>query len=287
MRVCLVQLKVARTDQPVQDRILHVESLIRKELQLADENKIDLIVLPETAFCSYCQPSAASALAVAQSQELFIKEWAKTFSSQVKAYLAFGYIGQSCTSRDGPRNALAVFGPDGELVHDRSKRFLYDSDLVWTAERSGGFEVVTLDLLPKKPRVMFAICNDINGKDFSDTEMDKYALARDALEHDAHLIVLSAAWCSAHPDSPPWAHDDDIVENSQVEYWLNRLKPLWGREVYFCCADLVGREKIPHRPGSKIKYCGSSCAISLKTQSLIKPALPTWKEATICVDIPL
>lgn len=282
MNVLLVQLQVAGVDETSEKRINHVEQIILSGLK---KDKVDLVLLPEMAFCSYCLPSATKASEIAREQEPKVRVWASRFALENKIYLAFGYLGLS-ESSGNPRNALAVYGPDGKLVHDQSKRFLYVSDEVWTDERAQDFGTVELSHIRTKPKVMFAICNDINAYDFTEEEMLSYPLARSCKESKAKILFLATAWCSAHPAMPAEAHDRPIVPSTQLEYWVDRLDPLIFEDLCFCAADLVGREAIP-RTNSFIRYCGSSCCLSLKEPAIVAGPLDTEKEGTLLAHIPL
>ena len=285
LEILLVQLKVAEVKIKVEDRINHIQALIAASLQNQQERRPNLILLPEAAFCSYCQPNASHALAVGREQEPAVKAWGRKIAIEFGCYIAFGYIGVEPV-RNTPKNALAVFAPDGTLIRDQKKRFLYVSDEVWTSEREASFQAVELSMLPTSPRVLFAICNDINAFDFSAEQMDSFPLASAVIQQRASLLCLSAAWCSAHPESPEAAHDEEIFVDDQVNYWLERLEPVLGKKVYFCSADLVGREQIPGK-SSRIKYCGSTCCLDLATQRLLKSPLNTSHEGCLYVSIPL
>ena len=283
MKVCLLQLKVAKSNEHIEQRLEHIEAILNSR----NEENIDFILLPETAFSSYCIPDPKSALKVAKEQETFIKSWGQNLAPKLKCYIAFGFIGLSKTTGYA-KNTLIVVSPSGVIIHEQTKRFLYDSDLNWTRERNSDFPVVELTELrgfTRPIRALFGICNDINGFDFSPEEMSKFALARAALDHKVDVLFLSTAWCSAHPDSPSWAHDQEVLPKAQLDYWLERLEPLIGSRCFFCVADLVGREPIPKRSPSKIRYCGTSCAINLKNSEIID-YLDTSTESALTLTLP-
>jgi predicted amidohydrolase len=283
MNVLLIQLQVAAIGEPVTDRISHVETWIRAGIDSKSSSTIHLVLLPETAFCSYCQPNEAAAKKIALNQELVIKQWASDLAKELKCYLAFGYIGIEIR-KNVPRNALAVYSPSGVLVRDQSKRFLYASDQVWTSEAEPEFRAIVLDQIAGTPKVMFAICNDIN----ADTpgELDLHPLANAFLKSGAKVLFLSAAWCSAHPDSPAMYHDAPVEIYDQLSYWKERLLPALKMPLYFCCADLVGREPIPNR-AARIQYCGTSCGVDLRTFRLLTKPLDTMREGFLVIAIPL
>ena len=116
LNILLVQLHVAPVKVNLDERIAHVEQLIHKGLK--DKPSVHLIVLPETSFCSYCQPDEASAWRVGLEQEGKVKAWGERIASELGCYVAFGYIGVERTTSK-PKNALALYAPSGKLVHDQ------------------------------------------------------------------------------------------------------------------------------------------------------------------------
>lgn len=276
MRVCLVQLEVCLSTTSVEDRLAHISSKLA-----AAGGGLDLILLPETAFSNYCISSESEALDKAQG-EPEIMAWAERAAVQHSCYLAFGLVG---ANKGKPENKLVVVSPTGRVVLEQTKRFLYYSDLKWTRACAPRFSAVELTL-PTAPhakvRVMFAICNDINGPDFK--EMDQFHLATAAVEQRVQVLFMSAAWCSAHPESPSAAHDAEITPSDQLEYWYGRLLPLVGSKCYFCVADLVGREPLDGL-GKRIRYCGTSCCVDMQTSKLLAPPCGTSGEQLLIADL--
>jgi len=235
---------------------------------------VDLIVLPEISFQPYLIANAASAIVDA---DLALRWAAKT----AQAHGAGVCVGCVREQRGKLYNSLLIVDPHGQLVATRDKHFLYVSDKAW-AEPGAPFAKVTLPWLGID--AMFAVCNDINGLTFDAEDMDKRALAHACAEQGVQLVVLSTAWCSAAPQDPAFMHDAAVNGAHIVEYWLSRLEPLIGSPTFFAAADRVGREAIPGFK-TRIQYCGTSCAISLREPRMCAAPLPTDQAGVAVVTL--
>lgn len=275
MRVCLVQLEVAYKEEEIGERLARITALITSNK--LEPGRTDLILLPETAFSNYCFTDAEQAAEKAKD-ESEVLQWAAAIAVQYKCYLAFGLVSSNSRTKL-PRNVLKLVDREGKVCHEQMKRFLYYSDLKWTQEHAQEFVCVKLQTLQGTSiRAMFAICNDINAAQYS--EMNQYALAKAALEANCQVLFLSAAWCSAHPQSPTRAHNAPITQIGQLEYWYERLLPLLGSKCHFCVADLVGREQLDLY-GKRIRYCGTSCCIDLETCKVLSVASTNREEVML------
>jgi protein N-terminal amidase len=81
-----------------------------------------------------------------------------------------------------------VVSPEGELVFNYRKTFLYDTDKNWAIE---GNEFGSFEILGK--RIGLGICMDINNKDFK-SEWTNYEFATFNVEKKNDIVILCSNW---------------------------------------------------------------------------------------------
>ena len=160
-----------------------------------------------------------------------------------------------------------MIAPNGEVLGNYRKTFLFCTDETWAME-GPGFWAGTLPLPPPldpvedefEVRVAHGICMDINNYQFLGP-WEAFEFANHCLRSDAQLIVMCNAWLE-----PPPAGDTSLPngENPRgnepnmqtMVYWADRLLPLVNddekRVVVF--ADRVGVE-------GTTKYAGTSTVL--------------------------
>ncbi|KAI9812231.1 MAG: Carbon-nitrogen hydrolase [Phylliscum demangeonii] len=230
---------------------------------------VDVLMLPELAFSGY---NHASRAAIAPSLEPttagLSTRWAIDTARRLACYVSVGYPEIACGD-GGERcyNAVVVVSPEGKVLVNYRKTFLYYTDESWATEGAGFFagEVERLG------QTAMGICMDINPYRFTAPWTD-YEFARHALASASSLLLLTMAWLTSEceavagpgagartkPSRPPPTQPD----GSTLSYWLERLGPLimgatGEREVVVAICNRCGQE------GSAI-YAGTTTVLGLK-----------------------
>lgn len=201
--------------------------------------------------------------------------WCQRHARRLNCMVLCGYIEREATNLNF-YNAMMVVSPQGELVCNPRKTFLYETDKLWATE-GAGFTTWHCPWLAKT--ISFGICMDINPYEFT-APFEDFEFATQVLEHDSDLVLFSCAWCD---------HDRDETETyPTLSYWATRLSPITRalkrrtfakKSCYFLCSNRTGEENGTY-------FVGASCAISLEEPALLAHASRT-EEKLLRVDIPL
>ncbi|KAK6522257.1 Carbon-nitrogen hydrolase [Arthrobotrys megalospora] len=245
----------------VQDNIHKADEILENALGIEDiQDKVDVLVLPELAFTGYVFDSKASIRPFLEPTTSGITtQWAQSTSRRLRCYTIVGYPelanGYRPPSRyprasdpfsetpievddedddriqDYSYNACVVTSPDGEVVTNYRKTFLYVTDERWSSEGSS-FGTITLTFpstpSPKSITLALGICMDINPYRF-EAPFGAYEFANHILSTGAQLAIVPMAWETkdAITDSQ-LQRLQKVRHNSTVNYWANRLEPLFG-----------------------------------------------------------
>jgi protein N-terminal amidase len=200
--------------------------------------------------------------------------WCQAQARRLNAMVMCGYV-EADAAHEHLYNAMMVLSPDGELVCNPRKTFLYETDKPW-ATAGDGFRTWHCPWLDKT--ISFGICMDINPNDFT-APFEAYEFGTHAAKHASDLVLLSCAWCDFEPP--------DVETYPTLSYWAERLSPiidaLRNREYakancYFLCANRIGSE-------NGTFFVGASCAMSLKEPALLAHA-GRREETVLHVEIP-
>ena len=137
------------------------ESASRLDALLASElDAAALIVCPEMALTGYVFPDAAHAARVAEPVMGRTLELASRGASRHGAYFAIGYPEAAPDGR--LYNAALLVGPDGGLIQNYRKRFLYEQDETWAQPGDGAYPLVETPF----GLLTCGICMDLNDDAF-------------------------------------------------------------------------------------------------------------------------
>jgi protein N-terminal amidase len=274
IRLGLLQINPEHGEK--QRNMERVRSLARR--CSVESRHVDLLLMPELALIGYMFTSRAAIEPLADCAH---GGETRAFCAQLCCEFNLGAI--TCgfarkTESGGIANSLLLTDRSGCLIALYDKAQLYHADKVWGAEEGARFCTVTLPFAPTV-KATLAICMDINPYNF-ENPWDEFELANHAKQHGASLVLMSSAWCSAHPE------DDEIVRNmvpdqsKTMEYWASRLEPLFGSKAIFAVADRVGRE-------SGVNFCGSSCLMQLASNPKLLGALGISEEGILVKQLPI
>ena len=224
LTVASVQLnpRIGRLDETIS----RVKSLLNKfKLELSRDNKgskrkkraPDLVVLPEFALTGYNFHSKKSILPYAfPTTESPTFKLAQFVSRDLNCYTVVGYPEHDLKT-DTLYNSAMVVSPEGDLVFNYRKHFLYDTDEEWSCEENpSGFQTFDLtfakcgrlvqregknseaNISTSEPidvtlRASIGICMDLNPYKFT-APFNDYEFATHCLDNDVELIICPMAW---------------------------------------------------------------------------------------------
>ncbi|KAH7459714.1 hypothetical protein PRNP1_010954 [Phytophthora ramorum] len=268
MRVAIVQYDPQLGQ--VQRNMEYVDKMVAS---LSREDKIDVLMLSEMAFTGYVFKSKAEVAEVAEvagQGQTF--NWCQRQARRLHCMVTCGYV-----EKEGEvlYNSMMVVSPDGELVCNPRKTFLYETDKSW-ATAGEGFCTWHCPWLNKT--ISFGICMDINPDDFK-APFAAYEFGSHALEHESDLILFACAWNDFEAQ--------DIEPYPTLSYWAQRLSPVIDTLVkgeyvkpncHFLCSNRIGTE-------NGTFFVGASCALSLKEPAVVAHAGRRTEEL-LRVEIP-
>ncbi|KAJ0397749.1 hypothetical protein P43SY_005606 [Pythium insidiosum] len=276
MRQFVTPQRVAAMRQEIPkiiDTLIHEHKMLAA-LEQRDEH-IDILMLSEMVFTGYVfqrKEDVEGVAEIASKGPTFA--WCQAKARRFRCLVTCGYV-----ERDEATallyNSMMVVSPEGELVCNPRKTFLYETDKLW-ATPGDGFKTWHCPWLDKT--IAFGICMDINPDDF-EAPFDRFEFATNAAEQRADLVLFACAWCDFEPES------DDTMPT--VNYWATRLTPIidalqkdaYGKpSCHFLVSNRIGTE-------NGTFFVGASCVISLKEPELL--ALAGRREETLLlVNVP-
>lgn len=298
MKIACLQFNPALGE--VKHNIEAAESL----LSSIQPGQIDLLVLPELAFTGYNFPSL-------KAIEPYLEEttkgqtttWAIQTARRLHCYVFAGYPE---TWTDANKfyptqtpmyfNSLVMVSPDGAVVANYRKSFLYYTDETWASEghlaNSPGsasalqnpFFIGKFEAEPGTDGVSLGkfgagICMDLNPWRFVCPWTD-FEFANTMLTHHVRLVVLSMAWLT-HRSEEDINAEPDAPDMETIAYWRERLVPFITskpqEEIIVVFANRCGAEgtaKVASvegevngaevEKGDRVCYAGSSCVMKFQ-----------------------
>ncbi|KAK6342077.1 Carbon-nitrogen hydrolase [Orbilia blumenaviensis] len=251
----------------VQDNIHKADEILGNALGIEDiQDKVDVLVLPELAFTGYVFNSKASIRPYLERTTSGITtQWAQSTSRRLRCYTIVGYpelaneyeppsrypkvtdpFSETPIDPDNDDqddniqkycyNACVVTSPDGEVLTNYRKRFLYATDERWASEGSQfGTTTFTFPPSPSSPSersitVALGICMDLNPYKF-EAPFENYEFANHILSSGAQLAIVPMAWETKEKFTDlQWKKAAKRMHHSTVNYWTMRLEPLFGTE---------------------------------------------------------
>ncbi|CAK3836416.1 N-terminal amidase [Lecanosticta acicola] len=262
----------------------------------SNQTNLDLLVLPEMAFSGYNFPNLEAIRPFLEpTAQGPTTQWAIKTATQRQCTVVVGYPEIATeTAADGSSatknyNSTVFVGPNGAVLANYRKSFLYYTDETWAAEgfrstpeQKPFFAAPIPSLLPHGGNVGHGICMDINPYQFQ-SDWRHYEFASTMLQANCKLVLLSMAWltrltpeaCAAEPERP---------DMETVAYWLERFWPFVDRQpaeaavVVFanrCGSEgkAVGAVRMPEHGeeieiGDRVAYAGSSCVMRFQGGSV-------------------
>ncbi|KAI5806481.1 carbon-nitrogen hydrolase [Peziza echinospora] len=252
----------------------------------AEPMDLDLLVLPEMAFSGYnfkslqeigfhLEPTAAGPSTV----------WARSIARRLRCFVSVGYPEYTSGPPSNPQamqrySSAVLVSPQGNVVTNYRKSFLFSTDETWATEGQGFFA----GDVPGIGNMAMGICMDLNPYKFL-APFEKYEFANHVLQSGAELVVLSMAWLTAAPPGSLMEHAQ-VPDADTLAYWVQRLQPLidhgniHGREITVVINNRVGTE-------GECNYAGTSVVLGI-TQGNVKVygCLGRATEDLLVCDVP-
>lgn len=240
-------------------------------LQEARPASMDILVLPELALTGYKYADRDDILPVVEAAGKGPSfEWAKNISQKLGCHTILGY-----PELDGSTiyNSAAIVSPQGDLVYNYRKTFLYETDEQWgcsepkpeTSRVPSNLQFATKLIPSLGVKVCLGICMDLNPYKF-EAPFSAYEFARAAYRGDASLIICPMAWLAS--DSPNLKSQDKPKnwrpapegepDSTCIQYWAQRMYPFIAepkpRKIGFVTCNRSGWEDNVHYAGSSSIY---------------------------------
>ncbi|KAK5167564.1 uncharacterized protein LTR77_007263 [Saxophila tyrrhenica] len=272
----------------VEQNISHATALI----SALKPGQVDLLVLNELAFTGYNFSSlAAISPYLEPTTSGPTTEWCIQTARYLQCHVIAGYpeIQTSpTTGKTAQYNSTVAVGPNGEVLANYRKSFLYYTDETWAAEGPNG-SATDPEMWSQTSRPFFigplgtlgtvghGICMDINPYRFMSPWTD-YEFASTMLSHDVRLVVLSMAWLT-HRLPQEIEGDPATPDMETVGYWRHRFAPFIAasldKDIVVVFANRCGIEGnrvgsvhvengMEIEEGDRVCYAGSSCVMKFQ-----------------------
>lgn len=216
--------------------------------------------------------------------------WAQATSRRLKCFTIAGY--PEISADDNKRYNSCIFvDPEGTVVTNYRKTFLFETDEKWASEGSGFFSgaldtsklrsAINFSTSPISINTSLGCCMDLNPYKFK-APFDDYEFANHVLANESNLVIVPMAWLSSRPDDITDLSDPEILT---LRYWIARLEPLLelreDREIIFVTANRTGDE-------CGVTYAGTSAVVGLKKgKVVVYKVLGVGEENLMHVDVPI
>lgn len=238
-----------------------LQSMEKVGKMLENQSHSDILVLPEMAFLGYTFNDKAEILPLLEepNSNYATFQWCSQQALRLSSYVFCGY-GEKTT--ENYYNSMMVISPEGQLIENCRKKFLYVTDKTWAVEGED-FKCIEIRKNTKIYKVGLGICMDINPYEFT-APFNKYELATFWKSQNIDLCVFCTNWTSSGPED----NSEDLLN-----YWVSRLVPLLESEksTYFIAADRIGTER-------GTSYMGTSCILKLGNRPQLLKSLDKVSE---------
>lgn len=253
----------------------------------SNQTNLDLLVLPELAFSGYNFPSLeAISPFLEPTSSGPTTQWAKKVARERGCTVVVGYPERDAEGRGF--NSTVTVGPDGNVLANYRKSFLYYTDETWAEEgflsnpEKQAFFAAPIPSLGGGENVGHGICMDINPYKFT-APWSSYEFATQMLQKNCRLVILSMAWLTRlSPEA--CALDPERPDMETVAYWLERFFPFVDSSpsdpIVVVFANRCGSEgtakgmvRMPEHGeeieiGDRVAYAGSSCVMRFQGGSV-------------------
>lgn len=222
-----MKLKVACVQ--INPKIGQIDANIKKVQQLVGRlQRVDMVLLPELAITGYNFPNRQ---AIEPYLELTTSgrstKLAKEILTKFECFTLIGYPEKDKEHDYNIYNSAVLTGPDGKVLYNYRKTFLYDTDVGFGCLENPDKDFSPLSLVVDKEYYLnrnpnkqyatvatnFGICMDLNPYQFT-APFNKFELALSCFANKARLILCPMAWLSTK--SPSISDLGDKTHQSEI-----------------------------------------------------------------------
>jgi len=180
-------------------------------------------------------------------------------------------------------NSAVMVSPQGNVLANYRKSFLFTVDETWADEGQGFFAAEVPGGLGN---VSMGICMDLNPKNFVEP-FDKYEFANHILDSKSDLVLMPMAWLTLQPPSSIFDLAQ-VPDADTLAYWIQRLQPLLDNggqgqsgETIFVACNRIGIE-------GDACYAGTSVVVGVNEKGDVKVygCLGRGTEDLLVCDVP-
>ncbi|TDH72560.1 hypothetical protein CCR75_003676 [Bremia lactucae] len=243
----------------VERNMQHVNEMVAS---LCKEDSIDVLMLSEVAktsmaFTGYVFKTKADVTAMAEmAGKGRTFWWCRRQARRLRCIVTCGYV-----EKEGELlyNSMLVVSPDGELMCNPRKKFLYETDKSWATP---GDDFLTWHCPWLNKVISFGICMDINPNDFK-SPFCAFEFGTNVVEKQSDLVLFACAWTDFDD------HDEEPFPT--LSYWAERLSPITRAlkngeynksNCHYLCSNRIGLE-------NGTFFVGASCVMSLKEPAVV------------------
>ncbi|KAK6461744.1 carbon-nitrogen hydrolase [Scheffersomyces coipomensis] len=257
----------------IESNIVKVKQLLSKAIKRdhLDEKSIDMIVLPELAITGYNFKNKQEIESSLNNLDALSGQSIKFGQELSQLYQCFIVMGYPELKNQKIYNSCLLISPQGSILHNYRKSFLYETDEVWGCNENPERGFKSLDIILDreyylqrdttkiypKVRVNFGICMDLNPYKF-EAPFNAFEFSLSCYQQLSKLIICPMAWLS--PQSPSITKEtgglkienDSEPDTSTVNYWILRFFPFLNHKnsilpknfekVNVICCNRVGLE---------------------------------------------
>ncbi|RMZ73260.1 amino-terminal amidase [Pyrenophora seminiperda CCB06] len=290
MKIAILQFapEVGQVPQNIQ----RAEKILQRT-QIPED--LDWLVLPELAFTGYNFHNLEEIKPFLEPTTSGVStQWAQRIAKHHNCHVTIGYPEITVPSKNPSDtqtqyNSTVTINPQGLIIHNYRKSFLYYTDETWASEGPGSFShKLANPASPDAPfysgqlgdlgNVTMGICMDINPYKFVSPWSD-YEFCSLALSTQSPLICISMAWL-CHLTPTELAQEPSQPDVATVAYWVERFQPLVEAKSdrAFCVvlANRCGMEK-------GACYAGSSTVIRIERGIVSLYATAGKSEETVLI----
>lgn len=276
LRIGLLQLNPII--KQVNQNIEHATQILHTNL---NNRILDLLVLPELGLTGYSFKSKEDIVSCLEPTANGVStNWAKKISKQLGCHTIVGYPERSIQGTI--YNSAVMISPDGEVLFNYRKSFMYDIDKDWGCDKSpDGFQSFVMPSLHNL-KVQVGICMDLNPEEFK-APFNSFEFSNSVVDNDVSLVIGCMAWThSKSPNTFIQSEADKIrakmllektllpnqPDLSTIQYWQTRMTPLIlnpKRTTAMIISDRCGWE------GNTL-FAGTSSVLTFKERNTDYPA---------------
>ncbi|ETV69454.1 hypothetical protein, variant 1 [Aphanomyces astaci] len=255
-----IKVAIVQYEPQINQVQANMETVASMLAHLTQADGLHILMLSEMVFTGYCFRDRDEVEPLAEETSTGPTfEWCQRHATRLHCLVACGYVEKA--SDGNLYNSMMVLSPDGTVVFNYRKTFLYETDKSW-ATAGSGFGNWYCPWLAQQ--LSFGICMDINPCDFT-APYESYEFASSVVTAKSSLVLFSSAW----NDFSPLETNPSPLPT--IQYWANRLVPVINtasksqQHCYFICANRTGVER-------GTSFVGGSCIISLNEPSIVVAA---------------